>query len=360
MKKGKKALAAIGVALLFGGTLPIVPEEMKAGPCFAGPYLAQFAAETAPPPGIPYTPGPKHPEYNDEDGNGMISWCTFADQKGNIVFVQVPDTQYEKMGSKPGVVDNPKESEYMTLFESMGQEADAAIAFDTVFGAKDGSGAVTSVTYAHYVTSTTTNPFITVINSTVTSNGDTITTSGATYAGAAMTMSDEIAQEGTCRVHQYQWVKAAPATGANNVVVTLSGVDNTCNKQIGVVSLSYTGADQVTQPDSHGENSAVAPTTNFPVTTTVVAANTWLSGASTDDGGSIDSANAPGAQTVYRRPIQFNNLGADSNTTVGTGSQAINFGLSVAGLDVTGTVISINPAAAATAPPTRGSVILFE
>lgn len=84
----------------------------------------------------------------------------------------------------------------------------------------------------------------------------------------------------------------APSTGANNVVVTMSG--STAQRLV-AVSCSYTGAAQSGQPDAQAsvlENDSVTSKT---VTMTTVANNCWMFGG-IDSGGTLSA----GANTTMR------------------------------------------------------------
>lgn len=144
----------------------------------------------------------------------------------------------------------------------------------------------------------------------------------------------------------YIYAKVAPVSGsALPVVVTTSGVVQG-NKQIGIVAQSYSGCAQTAQPHKFGTNNTVTDTTtNFPVTVTgITLVNCWLvGGAQSDFQGSIGIANAAGSGTTYRGTLAGNMFGADSNGTVGTGSQTLNWTKTTLSDYCTGCAMAIAP-----------------
>lgn len=109
----------------------------------------------------------------------------------------------------------------------------------------------------------------------------------------------------------YAYILAGPATGANNIVA--AGL-TFC--ELGAIS--YTGASQTGQPDSvNTVDQHSAPSTTHTLTTTVVNTGSWIWGACY---GPLSFVSGTG--TV--RGTTTNGAGmADSNGTVGTGSQTI-------------------------------------
>lgn len=367
-KKTKKRLIGFGVAVtLFGGVAPVVPSDMQLVASYQGPYIAQFGQEeyyealsssTAP---ILKTREKKldRPVFEDENGDGIVSWSLFADSEGNHVYVQIPDAKYQDMGKKDGKLHNPTKTEYQTVFDGLFKptKANAAIAFDATAGASDNSGAVTSITYAHTCTGAdlTLAVFVTITDGV----GHGITISSATYNGVTMTAQDTANAGTAADLTAKGYLLIAPATGANNVVVTISGV-LTSNKQFGVTSQSYTGTSQAAQPDSKNKNQLNDSTANpFTVTTTVVGTNTWLAGAATEYAGDI-AGGSPGSGTTYRGVARFNMFGADSNGTVAAGSRSLNWGRAGSTSGLAGVIVSISEAVSAAPPPQPTQVIFFQ
>ena len=174
-----------------------------------------------------------------------------------------------------------------------------SIAYDATSG---GNGTGTSLTYAH--TCSTGDDRILFVGINITDNTDSVT--GVTYAGSAMTLVNK--RSGT-NAFLYLYYIIAPATGANNVVVSTSA-----SKQIVAVGSSYTGAAQTGQPDSSATVKNTSGT-SLVLQTTVVASNCWLV--------CIKAETAPNTLTNGSiRTGQINGTAnGDSNATVGTGSQ---------------------------------------
>jgi len=97
--------------------------------------------------------------------------------------------------------------------------------------------------------------------------GDVIT--WVTYNGVAMTRASIVIWD-TDSIYMYYLI--APATGANNIVVSKSNTSD-CYVQ----STSYTGVKQSWQPDATG-TSAFATRTNLSTSVTTVIDNCWLVG----------------------------------------------------------------------------------
>jgi hypothetical protein len=139
----------------------------------------------------------------------------------------------------------------------------------------------------------------------------TDTLSAYTYNSVAMTQVDK--QQYPADRFMYSYYQTGPSTGANNITST----GQTYRLKAG---LSYTGASQTGQPDSHAQNTVQGPSTTFTATTTVVASNCWIialnyGGSATSDGtGTRRGAATDGCNVC------------DSNGTVGTGSQSVTLG----------------------------------
>lgn len=197
--------------------------------------------------------------------------------------------------------------------------AHAAIAFDS-------SLAVSSTATTAF---TTTGGNLCVV---VMLTGDTGSPSDptVTYAGVSMTLINKI-QETSDR-WQYLFFLSGATAGANNIV------------ESGAVfhryqATSYTGCGGV---DSNATSNST--NTTYLQTTTVVAASSWLVGGLY--GQSTATAVSPGS---IRQESDAEALGmADSNGTVGTGSQSLTWTLTAAQQKV-GIIISIKPPAVTTA-----------
>jgi hypothetical protein len=115
----------------------------------------------------------------------------------------------------------------------------------------------------------------------------------------------------------YQYYLVAPDATTANIIVSLSS-----SEACFVAAVSYTGAKQSGFPDSTAKGTDA--TGNYTATTTVVASNGWLHAGAVSDG-SGDAVTA-GASTTIRDNVNNNSvISADSNATVGTGTQSLNF-----------------------------------
>lgn len=164
------------------------------------------------------------------------------------------------------------------------------------------------------------------------STNDTIT--GVTYGGVAMTQINKVASSVYGDV-LYLYYLVAPATGSANIVATSS-----TPKTMFIAACSYTGASQTGQPDSSAI-SATTSTNSKTITTTVVAANSWLVGIIRNDAG----APTAGANTVIRANfVGANHLLLDSGSDQAAGSRSMNCTFATANTE--GLIASISPAGA--------------
>jgi len=134
-----------------------------------------------------------------------------------------------------------------------------AIAVDTT---TNGSASATTVTVSHTVA--TDNPIL-FVGVWIQNSSDVIT--GVTYNGVSMSQVGAVNNAAVDSVYMY--VLQAPATGANDIVLTKTGTD------LGyVLGVSYTGAAQTGQPDATntGYN---ASATSLTTSVTTVADNCW-------------------------------------------------------------------------------------
>lgn len=143
-----------------------------------------------------------------------------------------------------------------------------AIAFDTAIDRQFDAG-VSSVTRSFTTSGSDRYLVVTIFLTGV--GTDNVT--GVTYGGVAMTRALTFTNTAVGQRY-YIYTLANPASGANNIVVSLSGATNLYTR-----AGSYTGAIQSTStPDS--SNSLVSDGTsgNITVSTTTVADNCWLVG----------------------------------------------------------------------------------
>ena len=207
-----------------------------------------------------------------------------------------------------------------------------AIAFDAATGSNGSS--VSSLTWSH-TTSSGSNRILFV---SVAEWDSTKKVTGVTYAGVSMTEIDS-QQVAASNPWITLYYLVAPATGANNVVVSASG----SMFQIQGSSASYTGVSQTGIPDSKNK-SAYSSSTTQAISTTVVASNCWLFMGVVND--SSDGITAGTGTT--RRDIRASAEAVfDSNGTVGTGSQSLTF-VTPAGGHEGAVIISFKPVAPVT------------
>lgn len=147
------------------------------------------------------------------------------------------------------------------LFTPFRANAVGGIAYDST---ATGTTTGTSLTFSHTTSGTNRILFVYVqLNSTT----DALT--GVTYAGTSLTFINKNTDP-TNGYWGYLYYMVAPATGTNNVVVSLSS-----SVLLWAYSASYTGASQTGQPDANITNTA---TTGTSITTslTTVANNAWI------------------------------------------------------------------------------------
>lgn len=265
-----RILTASVATLITAGFAPVIPSEMTFELAYQNPISAQvreipeqvtatgtIAAKRITPPKI----------YTDDNGNGIYSVAVFRDRNGNKVEIQIPDELYADMGKAGGYAQNPKRDEYLSLFEVLTtvEVAEAAIAFDNYT-----SGLVvgaSSLTYAHTVSGSNR---ILFVAARIAGGGGLDLVTGITYNGVALTRDSFENCIANCSGQgQYIYHLVAPATGANNVVVSLSASDT-----IHAGAASYTGASQTGQPDSNNKTTCNA-TTSCTLNFTTVADNSW-------------------------------------------------------------------------------------
>ncbi len=208
-----------------------------------------------------------------------------------------------------------------------------AIAFDAAVGYFDNSGSISTFTQAQTVTGS--NPILIVHPNWDAGGGQTI--SSVTYAGAAATHFGVDQSQGNDIDSVY--IKQAPATGTNNVVVTTSGNISGSSHQMRFPILSYSGAAQTGQPDSIASTSGSGTTTQT-ATTTVVAANCWLVGYARNDAELVSAGTG-----TTGRCIASTGRGSDSNGTVAVGARSLQW-TTVGNTSWCGHVESIAPVSA--------------
>lgn len=201
-----------------------------------------------------------------------------------------------------------------------------AIAIDAVSSGHNDP--VTSVTYSH--TCSGSNRMLIVLVGSL-RHGDTIT--GVTYAGVSMTLHAKTPY--TAGQELYMFYLYAPATGANNVVVSANTATN-----IGSASASYTGVKQTGFPDAQVINTVLGGQTSITTTVTVATANSWLVGVYQNDVGDFTA----GANTFIRSWDSGDQKAlplCDSNGAQATGSRSMT--LTIGSANVVGIMVSMSP-----------------
>lgn len=205
-----------------------------------------------------------------------------------------------------------------------------AIAFDAT---SSGNANATSLTFSHTCSGSERVLWV----GCYVSGGDNIT--GITYAGVSMTKM--VGTPMDSGYYLYLWYLAAPATGANNIVITPSGT-----RDMLAISSSYTGAKQTGIPDAQVTNTTVAGQTSMTTTATVVAANSWLVAIYRNNAGTWTA----GANTLKRIQSPASSAMAimDSNSAQAAGSRSLTATCSSA--SVTGIMASFTEYVAPSGP----------
>ncbi len=321
----KKTAATIGLTILLGGTVPVVPQDMQFLVAYQTPYEAQFIEYPEPhAPLFIEKPEPR-PVFPDDNGDGQISVAVYSNSAGEHIYKQIPETQYQDMGKKDGHLKNPKDSELVSLFSSMKpQFAEAAVAYSTSTWAATNAGAASSITYI--------GPSIAALDNTViwvnpvfrTQTDRSVST--VTYNGDALTDTGNNARNGTqfadYAVEAAQWYRVAPDTGGYyNIVITLSGAADGASPYINGFASVYDGVAQTGTLDSSGKVEQGGTQTSITAATTVVGDTCWLVGVALDNTASISTA---GANTTFRTGGAVANAkGADSNGIQAAGSRSL-------------------------------------
>lgn len=128
-----------------------------------------------------------------------------------------------------------------------------------------------------------------------------------------------------------------PSTSSVAYAAAASGTE----PAVKIITLMYSGAS-TTQPDSQGDDTAATNTVTM--STTVVASNCWLVSAAVQRGES--GAPSAGTGTTSRTNNGTDWAGGDSNTTVGTGAQTMQWNGTASATHVGGIIISLAPVAA--------------
>lgn len=205
-----------------------------------------------------------------------------------------------------------------------------AIAYDTSTQAN--TGAASSLTFSHTCTGTDLVLFLDVYWS------SSRTVSSIQYAGVSMTQVVSPLDTGGGERHGMYYLNA-PATGANNVVITLSGSASI----VGIAS-SYTGADQTAPLGATRTETGLETGTTYAEALTTLTDNSWVVWGTRDYAGRTITA---GANTALRQRenTQFGMILADSNAAVTpAGSRTLNLNANLSGNWFSDILAEIKPA----------------
>lgn len=211
-----------------------------------------------------------------------------------------------------------------------------AIAFDAATAQTQTSG-TSSQTFSHTCTGSN---LILLVGVTVWNTGDIVT--GITYNGVAMTRLTRYVPSAAFNP-VYLYYLLGPATGANNVVVSLS-----TNALIQGISVSYTGVKQTGFPDAWGQD-FIDPGTSKAYSVTTVANNCWVGLRAMNNQGALSA----GANTTLRTTGGSDVAFLDNNAAkTPAGSVTLNTSWTPSGIG-NGIIFSMEPAAAAAASTRR-------
>jgi hypothetical protein len=189
-----------------------------------------------------------------------------------------------------------------------------AISFDASTAGTQTTG--TSLTFSHTCSGVNRILFVSVVGT----SGKTTT---VTYNGVSMT---EVGNITTTRpIRLYYLIN--PATGAHDVVISASG-----NDYLAGSSVSYKGANQLSQPDSYTTDDSSVAVASRSITTTTVKDNCWLVGITYKSSGG--EGMTAGTDTYLRTSGDgFNDMSVwDSNgARTPAGSQSLNINVSPSG-----------------------------
>lgn len=215
-----------------------------------------------------------------------------------------------------------------------------AIAFDAA--SNGGSNSVTELTVSHTCTGDNRILFVGIQTS-----GGTDNVSGVTYATVAMTRINTIATGGIGNNRSFLYYLIAPATGANNIVVTA-----TASVNIRIANGSYTGARQSGVPDASGTANAASPATSVSKSITTVADNSWTVSHGVDAAATLSAGTGTTQRAVFSTA---SSIFGDSNGAI-TPAGAYSMAWNHTAEDIGMTMASFAPFVAA--PATRSLAAL--
>ena len=193
-----------------------------------------------------------------------------------------------------------------------------AIAFDASSQGATNSG-VTSLTVSHTCTGSNG-----ILFTYIAYQGTDRTISGATYNGVSMTAVYNNQIIASALTHALFYI-VNPATGANNIVVTMSG---STGQRLGMCSASYTGAKQTGVPDAQNVENSFASVSSRTLSVTTVADNCWLVGG-VMTGVGVSAGSSTTIRTTNPSPMDYEIRIYDSNgPRTPAGSQGLTINVS--------------------------------
>ncbi len=198
-----------------------------------------------------------------------------------------------------------------------------AIAFDSA--SSGGTVASNTLTFSHTCSGSNRILFVGIEG-----DGSSDTLTSVTYNGVAMTRIDSISAASTANRYLYLYYLIAPATGAHNVVATVSS-----GTVVLGVSASYTGALQSGVPDSSNKGGATSGGSRN-VSTTTVLNNSWVVGHF--NGAASPTAVAGTTLRATESTYGFSTIG-DSNGAV-TPAGAKSLGITWSGSNGNGGIVA--------------------
>lgn len=272
----KKTIGSITV-VAFLGLFPVVPQDMTFTGAYCAPYVAPQTITTAT---GTIAIGSDFPD----GGDGEYCVAVFSNGNGNKVETSITKKLYKSLGEKDGQKNNPKNTEYISLFEEFfATPAEAAIAFDTV--ATETGAAATSKTIS-FTMGAGANGILFITDQ---NNSSTDNTTGATYNGSACTQIKFYFATGEGNSFN-AYGCLAPTSGTHNAVMNSSAADI---RRMQVTS--YTGVNQSLTMDSTPDGWNQASGANKVQAIVSTTDNAWGFMM-----GTINSAVTAGANTVVR------------------------------------------------------------
>ena len=254
---------AVGATLLTGaGTVDMVPKESPVS--HAEQWSVSEPSEYATATG---TIKNLHPQFTDTDGDGYVSAKVGYNYKGERVYEQIAEKDYEDFGKKDGVRLETPVKYSVTIVEAAIEAsftiAEAAIAFDAVYGNDYFVG--TSGTKAFTTSGTDRAIFVLFDN-----EGGPDDFTGVTFNGDALAEIGTRVQEGTTGRYSHTYALVNPDVGTYNVVISRSS-----SNQVNYIIYSLTGVNQTALVNASTTQQFAAPIGTATTNLTTTVDNSW-------------------------------------------------------------------------------------